>query len=317
MLELIGVAARLATTDLPVLITGETGTGKEIVARLIHRLSTVADGPFVPFNCSALPRELVESQLFGHRKGAFTGAVDSFPGVIRAADRGTLFLDEIGDLDLTTQPKLLRFLESGEIRPVGDVAVRHVSCRIVAATNANLDFLTAEGRFRQDLYYRVGVASIALPPLRERKDEIPALARLFIERFAVDCGRQDIRLSDEFIAALLMYDWPGNIRQLANEIRRAVAMATDGQALRASDLAVGIAHAWTSRSADVEDPLEPTISVRLDQTLAAAVSELEQKFIGHALEATGGRVSDAARLLGLSRKGLFLKRRRQGLISDA
>jgi DNA-binding NtrC family response regulator len=317
MLEVLRVASRLAMTDIPVLITGETGTGKEIVARLIHEQSRVAKGPFVPFNCSAIPKELVESQLFGHRRGAFTGAVDSFPGVIRAADRGTLFLDEIGDLDLAVQPKLLRFLESGEIHPVGEVKARHVSVRIVAATNSDLEALTAEGRFRSDLFYRIGVATVSLPPLRERKDEIPSLASLFLDRFSLECGRRGILLSDEFIAALLMYDWPGNIRQLANEIRRAVAMAVDGQTLGSRDLAPAIAEGWNNRPADATAPIGPGVTVGLNQPLANAVAELEQKFIEHALEATGGRVSDAATLLGLSRKGLFLKRRRRGLATAA
>ena len=175
----------------------------------------------MPFNCSAVARELVESQLFGHRRGAFTGAVDAFPGVVRAAERGTLFLDEIGDLEPAVQPKLLRFLESGEIQPVGDVAPAIRSrVRIVAATNTNLESLAEQGRFRRDLFYRIGVARIELPPLRERKDEIPAFASLFLTRCAAECGRNGLRLGDDFIAALLLYDWPGNIRQLANEIRR-------------------------------------------------------------------------------------------------
>jgi DNA-binding NtrC family response regulator len=316
MIELLKIATRLATTNVPVLITGETGTGKEILARLIHDESRSSRGPFVPFNCSSIPRELVESQLFGHRRGAFTGAMDSAAGVIRAAEHGTLFLDEIGDLDPATQPKLLRFLESGEIHPVGEPRSQRVQVRIVAATNADLDALVRRGRFRSDLYYRIGVATIALPPLRDRKDEIPALASLFVERYATECGRSHLRLSDDFIAALLLYDWPGNIRQLANEVRRVVALADDGQTITSQDLAPGIAAPWNDRPVASTRTSGPSVHVGLDQTLAAAIEDLEEKFIQHALASTGGRVADAARLLGLSRKGLFLKRRRRRLIAD-
>jgi DNA-binding NtrC family response regulator len=313
MVELLRVAMRLASTDLPILITGETGTGKEVIARLIHQHSKVKRGPFVPFNCSAMPRDLVESQLFGHRRGAFTGAMDSFPGVIRAAERGTLFLDELADLDPATQPKLLRFLESAEVHPVGDIRPQRVSVRVVAATNADLDELVAQGRFRRDLFYRVGVARLELPPLRDRKDEIPALASLFLDRYSRECSRTGLRPGDDFLAALLLFDWPGNIRQLANEIRRVVALAADGQRLAAADLAPEIVEAWNARPTAATGAPQPGVHVRLDQPLAQALAELEKRFIEHAMDSSGGRVADAAQLLGISRKGLFLKRRRQGL----
>jgi DNA-binding NtrC family response regulator len=312
MAELLKIAIRLAETDLPVLISGETGTGKEVVARLIHDHSAVRRGPFVPYNCANLPRELVESQLFGHRRGAFTGAHDSSPGVIRAAEHGTLFLDEIGDLDPSIQPKLLRFLERTEIHPVGEARPQQVSVRIIAATNADVDHLVDQGRFRRDLFYRLGVAHILLPPLRERKDEIPALAALFLTRFARECQRTNVRLGDDFIAALLLYDWPGNIRQLANEVRRVVAMAHDGETIRSTALAPDILARWNARTIAAE-PDVPAVAVRLDQTLAMAIEELERAFIERALACAGGRVAEAANLLGLSRKGLFLKRRRRGL----
>lgn len=315
MVELLKIAMRLASTELPVLITGETGTGKEIFARLLHEHSRVRRGSFVPFNCSAVPPDLAESQLFGHRRGAFTGATEAFPGLIRAAEHGTLFLDEIGDLSLAIQPKLLRFLESGEVHPIGDVRPQRVAVRVLAATNANLERLIAEGRFRGDLYYRINPVRLALPPLRERKDEIPALASLFLARSLRECGRQGIRLGDDFVAALLLYDWPGNLRELANEIRRLVAMAADGATLTSLDLAPNIVEAWNTRPVAVAPGHTPTVPVRLDQPLALAVRELEQKFIDHALQTAGGRVADAAQLLGLSRKGLFLKRRRRGMIA--
>jgi len=313
MAELVKIAIRLAATDLPVLICGETGTGKEVIARLIHDHSPVKRGPFVAFNCSALPRELVESQLFGHRRGAFTGALDSFPGVVRAAERGTLFLDEVGDLDPAIQPKLLRFLERTEIHPVGEARPQQVDVRIVAATNARVDHLVDQGRFRRDLFYRLGVAQLSLPPLRERKDEIPALAALFLTRFARECGRTGVRLGDDFIAALLLYDWPGNIRQLANEVRRVVAMAHDGETIRSGALSPEILAQWNARPMSAATG-NPAVTIRLDQTLSKATQELERAFIERALAHAGGRVSEAAQILGLSRKGLFLKRRRRGLV---
>jgi DNA-binding NtrC family response regulator len=315
MVELVRIAERLAQTNLPILITGETGTGKEVFARMIHDRSAAARGPFIAFNCSAMPRELVESQLFGHRRGAFTGALDSFPGVIRAADRGSLFLDEIGDLDPATQPKLLRFLESGEIHPVGDLRPQRVPVRIIAATNFDLQDLVGQGRFRSDLFYRIGVARLEMPPLRERKDEIPALASLFLTRFARECGRSRLQLGDDLMAALLLYDWPGNIRQLANEIRRAAAMAADGQTLTAAGLSPEVAERWNTRPVATAAAAGPTVSIRLDQPLAQAVAELERTFIAHAMQSVDGRVADAAQLLGLSRKGLFLKRRRRGFLA--
>ena len=313
MIELLRIAERLAATTLPVLITGETGTGKEVIARYIHEHSAQNRGPFVPFNCSAVARELVESQLFGHRRGAFTGAIEAFPGLVKAAERGTLFLDEIGDLESVVQPKLLRFLESGEIQPVGEVRPQRVAVRLVAATNANLDALARQGRFRSDLFYRIGVARVELPPLRERKDEIPAFASLFLARFARECGRSGLKLADDLIAALLLYDWPGNIRQLANELRRVAAMATDGQTLGAADLAPEVTENWNRRPVAPSRTSAPAVEIRLDQPLARAVDELERKFIEQALHASSGRIADAAQLLGLSRKGLFLKRRRCGL----
>jgi DNA-binding NtrC family response regulator/tetratricopeptide (TPR) repeat protein len=316
MMELLKVAVRLASTEIPVLITGETGTGKEVFARLIHENSRGKRGPFVPFNCATVPRDLMESQLFGHRRGAFTGAHQAFPGLFRSAEGGTLFLDEIGDLELSAQPKLLRFLESGEIQPLGEVRPQRVSVRLIAATNANLAALTREGRFRHDLFYRLGTTVLALPPLRERKDEIPALASFFLNKSMAECKRSGVRLGDDFVAALLLYDWPGNIRELAHEIRRAVALAADNEVLGAHQLAPDIARLWLSRGhAHEPEPAGPTVRVRLDQTLDQALADLEERFIAHALASTGGRMAEAAQLLGLSRKGLFLKRRRRGMLA--
>src|SRR4030095_3577333 len=196
---------------------------------------------------------------------------------------------------------------SGELQPVGELRAHRVPVRIVAATNADLEALAKAGKFRNDLFYRIGVVRLELPPLRERKDEIPAFASLFLTRFARECGRTGLTLADDLIAALLLYDWPGNIRQLANEIRRITAMAADGQTLTAADLAPEVLENWNMRPVARMHDGAPVVDVRLDQPLARAIAELEHKFVEHALQASGGRVADAAELLGVSRKGLFLK----------
>jgi DNA-binding NtrC family response regulator len=252
--------------------------------------------------------------MFGHRRGAFTGALESSGGVIRAAENGTLFLDEIGDLEAAVQPKLLRFLESGEIHALGDPRPTHTRVRVIAATNAQLESLVSQGRFRSDLFYRLRVATISMPPLRERKDEIPALASTFVRKACQEAGRRHLNIGADFVAALLLHEWPGNIRQLANEVRRAVAMADDGATLSAQALSPEIAEGWvTRRPAPPETPAGPSVTVRLDQPLDRAVDDVERAFVERALLQTHGRVSDAARLLGISRKGLFLKRKKLGL----
>ena len=324
MAEVLRVAMRLAATDLPILITGETGTGKDVIARLIHSHSRQKRGPFVPFNCSAIPKDLIESQLFGHRRGAFTGAFESAPGVIRSAEGGTLFLDEIGDLESALQPKLLRFLESGEVHAVGDARPAPTNVRVLAATNVDLDERSQSGAFRRDLFFRLGTAHISMPPLRERKDEIPALTAYFVNRFSHECDRPGLRVSDDMIAALLLHDWPGNIRQLANELRRVVAMSEPGQTLTSDHLSYVVTQRWRQAhrltATGVEEAVEQSgaaLRVTLDQPLPRAIEELERAFIDRAMIASGGRVAEAAQLLGISRKGLFLKRRRWGLVDEA
>ena len=232
MREMMVLARRVAGTDAGVLITGESGTGKEILARAIHAHSARAQKPFIPFNCAAVPRDILESQLFGHRRGAFTGADRDYPGIIRGARDGTLFLDEIGELGLDLQPKLLRFLESGEICPVGESTPFLVDVRIVAATNANLEASVREGRFREDLFYRLNVIRLPLKPLRERRDEIPAFVNHFVMLAAEEFHKQRIRLSEETMERLVLHPWPGNVRQLQNEIRRMVALADPNSVLQ-------------------------------------------------------------------------------------
>lgn len=315
MLEVLRVATRLAASNLPILITGETGTGKDVFARIVHRHSLHSRGPFVPFNCSSVPRDLMESQLFGHRRGAFTGAVEHQGGVIKSAEDGTLFLDEVADMNLQLQPKLLRFLETGEIHAVGEARPRRIRVRIISATNADLSRLSDSGEFRKDLFYRLGAAQIVLPPLRDRKDEIPALTSLFLRRFAEECQKTHLRASDDLIAALLLYDWPGNIRQLGHELHRMVAMAEPGQTLTSADLSSTITAGWTVQPSD-SGAHARSLRLSLDQTLPQAIEAVERAFVTRALQATGGRVHEAAQLLGISRKGLFLKRRRWGQLTE-
>jgi DNA-binding NtrC family response regulator/tetratricopeptide (TPR) repeat protein len=309
--DLLRVARRIASAPIAVLLTGETGTGKEMLARVIHRASNRADRPFQPFNCTAVSRDMIESQLFGYRKGAFTGAETAFPGIIRAAAGGTLFLDEIGDVSPDMQPKLLRFLEHQEVHPLGEPHAVKVDVRIIAATNGNLEQLVAQGRFREDLFYRLKVLHLHLPPLRERREEIPALTQHYIRKYSVEQRKGTLTLSDEALEYLLLYPWPGNVRQLANEIQRMVAFAEIDSTLTPSLLSAEIL-ASRRTIAVAASHAELEMRVRLDQPLPAAVEALERTLVRRALERSNGRVEEAARLLGISRKGLFLKRRRWG-----
>ena len=313
MQTLLATARRIATTTVSVLITGETGTGKEVLARTIHAYSTRSAATFLPFNCSGVPRDMLDSQLFGHRKGSFTGATDHFPGVIRAAAGGTLFLDEIGDTTLEVQPKLLRFLDSHEVHPIGETQPVKADVRVIAATNANLDALVAEGRFREDLFYRLTIVRLHVPPLRDRRVEIPAFANHYLQKHAQEYRKGDLRLAEETMEYLVLYRWPGNVRQLANEMRRLAALAETGAVLMPEHLSPDIAASRRTIPAS-ERVLDPTeVVVRIDQPVPAAVQHLERAMIQYALRASGGRMEETAAMLGLSRKGLYLKRVRYGL----
>jgi DNA-binding NtrC family response regulator len=313
MSEVLNVARRIAPTPISLLVTGETGTGKEMLARMIHRASDRADRPMLPFNCTAVPRDMIESQLFGYRRGAFTGADTSFPGVIRSAAGGTLFLDEIAEVPLDVQPKLLRFLETHEIHPLGEPHPIKVDVRVIAATNARLEQLVGDGKFRDDLFYRLNVVRLKLPPLRERREEIPPLVDHYLRKYGEEQKKGRLTLGDETLEYLLLYAWPGNLRQLANEVRRMVAMAEPDSTLLPSHLSPEIQASRRTIPAAPAADTEAEVRVRIDQPLPLAVEILEQTMVRSALDRTHGRVEEAARMLGISRKGLFLKRRRWGL----
>ena len=300
---------RAAGSHLPVLITGETGTGKELVARELHRLSRAATGPFVPFNCAAVPREMLESQLFGHRRGSFTGASTDFRGVVSEAVGGTLFLDEIGELDVALQPKLLRFLETGELQRLGESRPLSVDVRTLAATNANVHEMIRAGRFREDLFYRLNVIHLHLPPLRDRRDDVPALARHFLDRFGREYGKQPLRLSPSALELLTLYEWPGNVRELLNEMRRLTAYGEPDELITPDRLSRVI----RSRAFEAARRQDEVVSVRAELPLGEALSTVERAFVAGAFKVSGGRVGEAAALLGVSRKGLFLMRKRLGL----
>ncbi|MEP7305087.1 MAG: sigma-54 dependent transcriptional regulator [Acidobacteriota bacterium] len=310
MRGLMADARRIGRTSASVLITGESGTGKDIVARALHRHSDRAAKPFVPFNCTAVPRDMLESHLFGHRRGSFTGADRDHPGLIGAARDGTLFLDEIGELSLELQPKLLRFLESREICPIGASTPFTIDVRIVAATNADPEQQMKAGRFRADLFYRLNVIRLHVPPLRERRDEIPALVRHFVTQAGHEFNRIGVRVSEDAMEHLLLCRWPGNIRQLQNEIRRMVALAEPNAVLMPADLSDDV---FSSRLAPRHAANELEMTVGLKGRLQPTVARVEREMIRLALEEHPGDFDAAAHALGLSRKGLYLKRQRHGL----
>jgi two-component system, NtrC family, response regulator len=294
MLRVLRNIEKLAPTDVTVLLLGESGTGKELLAQAIHRLSRRARGPFIPINCAAIPEALLESELFGHEKGAFTGALRQTIGRIESAHRGTLFLDEIGDVPLPMQVKLLRFLQDQIVERVGGRKPLQVDVRIVCATNQDLDRMMAEGRFREDLFYRLNEVIVRVPPLRERTADAVALASFFLRRFAGEYGRAARGLDPSALAAIREYSWPGNVRELENRMKRAVVM-TEGPLVSAGDLDLAIGDL---------DPANGNGEARsLDIRLARARAERE--VIQLALAQSGSNLSKAARLLGISRPTLY------------
>ena len=301
---------RLHGNDLNVLITGESGTGKDLVARAIHAGSARSANMFLPYNCTSATRELADSQLFGHRRGSFTGAVADQPGVLRTAVGGTLFLDEVGDLPIDVQPKLLRFLEQGEVLPVGETRPQRVDVRVVAATNADLEQRVAEGKFREDLFYRLSVIRIHVPPLRERREEIPHLSTLFLREACDRLGRPGVKLGADTLDIFDAFRWPGNVRQLRNEVQRAVALTGASGVITPDVLSPGL-HLPTLMDARAL----PRGRGRRT-TLASAVEKLEREMIQSALARHHGNISQTARELGLTRRGLYLKLQRLDIPND-
>ena len=329
MFGVIEKIQKIRTSNVTVLITGESGTGKELVARAIHAESARARAIFLPFNCTATPKEIIDSQLFGHRRGAFTGATANYPGIIKAADGGTLFLDEIGDLSLEVQPKLMRFLQESEIQPLGETRPIRVDVRVLAATNTDLERAVEDGRFREDLFHRLNIIRIHVPPLRERSEEVPILAGHFLEHFSSRSGKSEIALTQEALEMLTEYDWPGNVRQLRNEIERVVAYASESARISTADLSPEIAHPRKRASGGrlvqagdngynhnglrvVNPPMNGRAGVDFFEEgkhvkLKEATAALERHLIEDALIRNKNNLSQTATDLGLSRRGLRLK----------
>jgi len=300
MLKLYEAVRMVAATEASVVIEGETGTGKELVAREIHESGARRDRPMIVVNCGALPEGLIEAELFGHVKGSFTGATSDRPGRFEEADGGTLFLDEVGELSAAAQVKLLRAVQEGEISRVGESLIRHVNVRIVAATNRDLLQEVQAGRFRQDLYYRLRVVTLPIPPLRERKSDIPELVAEFVDRLNRKYDRHVERCAPEALGALQRYDWPGNVRQLAHAIEHAfVVTAPDQKAIALEALPPELARTGPTRlSPDPDAPKSPRD---------------ERAAIESALAEAGGNKSRAARILGITRAGLYNKLKRLGI----
>jgi len=300
---------RVAATPSTVLITGESGTGKELVARALYENSHLASAPYIRVNCAAMPRELIESELFGYEKGAFTGAVTNKPGKFELADGGTLFLDEVGEISPEIQVKLLRVLQEGEFDRVGGVKTQKVNVRLITATNRDLKDLLASGSFREDLYYRLNVVHIHVPPLRERPEDIPILVEHFLEKFNERLGRKIATVAPEALTVMKAYRWPGNVRELENVMERCTLFC-DNTEIAASDLPAELGQESAPSAAKVSP--QPEVLSLKDQVQAAA-SRLERELILKALEQTGGNVSRAARLLQISRKSLQNKMKELGL----
>lgn len=326
MTELVEEVYKIRSSDVTVLITGESGTGKELVSRAIHTLSNRKDKIFVPFNCTAVPKELAEGHLFGYKKGAYTGATQDSPGVIRTADGGTLFLDEVGDLPIDVQPKLLRFLQEGEVQPLGEKHPIKVDVRIITATNMNLEEQVKLGLFREDLYYRLNVIRLRVPPLRERRSEIEPIVNYYVNHYSTRFNKRDIQITPQTIDMLMVCNWEGNVRQLCNEVQRVVARAEDGEIITPDHLSPDL-----KRTAKPLTPLEGSNVTPImshtgiggaysigakGATLEEAVGELEKQMIIDALRRHEGNISHVAKELDITRRGLYLKIKRYEIDRD-
>jgi two-component system response regulator AtoC len=301
MIHVLEIVERAAEFKATVLLQGESGSGKEVLARAIHAQSPRRDEAFVAINCAAIPEALLESELFGHAKGAFTGADRARRGLFAEADGGTLFLDEIGELPLALQAKLLRVLQEEEVRPVGEAKPRRVDVRVLAATARDLEAEVAGGRFREDLFYRLDVVRVKVPPLRERREDIPLLVDHFLGRTRESLGKAVRSIDDDALERLVDYAWPGNVRELENVLERAVILCR-GERLALADLPPNLTSAPAERR-----------GASRDLSLRRARRALEARLIGEALEATGGNRTHAARLLGISHRALLYKLKEYGL----
>jgi DNA-binding NtrC family response regulator len=302
MREVFATVARVAPTRATVLLAGESGVGKDMIARAIHFHSPRRDKPFVKINCTALPENLMESELFGYEKGAFTGAATSKPGKFEQADTGTVFLDEIGDVPPAVQVKLLRVLQERELERLGSNKTRHIDVRVIAATNVDLRVALENGTFREDLYYRLNVLPINIPPLRERKEDIPYLAEHFVHKLGSEMGRNNCTISDDAMQRLISYDWPGNVRELENVIERSLVLC-GGSKLSADDIKLD-----TMRTRQAPGAGFLPEGMNLDQ--------YEQSIIREALRRANGNKSQAARFLGITRNALRYRLSQMGIESD-
>jgi DNA-binding NtrC family response regulator len=310
--KVIGSVQRAAATDATVLIEGESGTGKELFARTLHALSQRADQPFVAINCAAIPETLLESELFGHEKGAFTGAVARKPGKFELAHRGTLFLDEIGDLPLSLQAKILRALEEKRFERLGGTASLQVDVRLVAATNRGLKAQVAQRRFREDLYFRLSVFPITVPPLRERREDISTLARFFVERFCRELKKKTLPLSPAALEALQTYAWPGNVRELQNCIERAVILAEEEQ-IHPRHLNLSFRPTSTEPPQDEDPWAQVDLSGSLADVTRRAVATIEPRKLKDALREAGDNKGRASEILGISYKAFLAKLKEHGI----
>ena len=299
VVSLTGLAA---PTNGRVLVYGESGTGKELVAHALHQMSIRAEGPFVEVNCAAIPEELIESELLGHIKGSFTGAVEDKTGKFEQADGGTLFLDEIGDADPMVQAKLLKVLEDKRFRRLGDVRDRHVDVRLIAATHHDLHELIQENKFRSDLYFRISTILLKIPPLRERQEDLSLIAQTLLEKIAANLKHAQIQLADDALAALKRYSWPGNIRELRNVLERAALLSEDGT-IRAGHLHFEFAGSAPSPAAAIAGVDNTNLSL----------SEVERLYIRRIIQEEGGRIERAAQRLGVPRSSLYKKIKAMGI----
>jgi transcriptional regulator with PAS, ATPase and Fis domain len=305
MEKILNICQRVAVTDSTVLLMGESGTGKELLARFLHNHSRRASNPFIAVNCGAIPPDLLESEMFGHEKGAFTGAIGSRMGLFQLASGGTIFLDEIAEMSPALQVKLLRVLQEREIRPVGADRTIKVDVRVIAATNRDLTLEVEKGRFREDLFYRLQVIPVHVPPLRERREDIPTLVKHFLDKHNQQRPTQPCRIAEDAMVHLWEYDWPGNVRELENLVERLVVLSDDGN-IRVENLPANI----RSFISDKKIPRPTLTDEGID--LNAAVEEFEHRLIDEALRRTKGNKQAAARLLGLKRTTLVAKLRRKG-----